>query len=109
MPKRERVAISILAVAGVLALGIGLWRLNYNIKVPFLIKPVMYKGQFYIDGGLLDNLPLSQVPDTSESLAFDLEPVSEVETNCSLFSIFAYLMNCVVGDRHVWKLLLLLL
>lgn len=33
--------------------------LQMSMCIPFLYKPVLYKGKYYIDGGLLDNFPIN--------------------------------------------------
>lgn len=40
MDNPQKKGAIILAAAGVLALGLGIWQLNYNIKSPFKLKPI---------------------------------------------------------------------
>lgn len=40
MPQEKKASVIILAAAGVLALILGIWQLNYNIKSPFRLKPI---------------------------------------------------------------------
>lgn len=40
MPQKEKAAIIVLAMAGVLAFGIGFWKIGYDIKKPFLLNPM---------------------------------------------------------------------
>jgi len=67
--------------------------LRMSISVPFLIKPVSHEHQFYVDGGLLDNLPISQAPDSEETVAFDLEPISDLGSSWHINSLESYIYH----------------
>ncbi|MBU1179707.1 hypothetical protein KJ885_02085 [Patescibacteria group bacterium] len=42
---KERKAIFVLAIAGILALGFGFWQLRHNIRAPFLLNPLKAKQE----------------------------------------------------------------
>lgn len=81
--------------------------IRMSISVPFLIKPVTYNQDYYVDGGILDNLPLSQVPDITESLAFNLEPVADLKINYKIDTLESYIYHvfgCVYTEINQLKM-----
>lgn len=47
--------------------------LRISASFPGAFKPVVYEGNTYVDGGLMDNMPFNQIPkESGKVLAFDL-------------------------------------
>ena len=69
MPQKERVAIIVVAIAGVLALGLGLWRMKYIIKTPFLLKPGSFKQATKNSTSIID----AQTKDTDKDGLTDFD------------------------------------
>ena len=45
-----------------------------SCTLPFIFQPYEYNGCLYLDGGLVENLPISQVEDPQSTLAINLKP-----------------------------------
>jgi predicted acylesterase/phospholipase RssA len=82
--------------------------IRMSISIPFLIKPVTYQKEFYVDGGILDNLPISQVPDCPEALAFDLEPVTTLKNGYKIDTLESYtyhVFGCIYTEINQIRML----
>ena len=82
--------------------------LRMSIAVPVLIAPVVHEGQYFVDGGIMDNFPMGQAPDSPETLGFSLEVLPE-PTNISfninsvksyLFHTFGCIYNQLNHRKH---------
>lgn len=61
-----------------------------SISIPLIFQPVIEDGQVYIDGGLLDNFPILQVPDSSETLGLYF---SETEPDHQIAQFESYISH----------------
>lgn len=48
--------------------------IRMSCTLPFIFQPYEYNGCLYLDGGLVENLPISQVEDPQSTLAINLKP-----------------------------------
>jgi hypothetical protein len=75
MKNPQKKGAIVLAVAGVLALGFGIWQLNYNIKSPFKLKPIDKNA---LSG---ENIFDSQTKDTDGDGLTDFEEINLYNTS----------------------------
>jgi NTE family protein len=67
-----------------------------SLSIPVLFKPVMYEGRFLVDGGILDNCPISAVKalGADKVIAIDLVSADPVQTSFdSLGSILSRVVS----------------
>lgn len=74
--------------------------LRMSSNLPFLFFPFQYNGSVYVDGGIYENFPVSQVPPESKAIAFFIKENEEIKTEDSrpvhvdkMFNIMSYLFE----------------
>lgn len=78
-----------------------------SISVPFLVTPVFYNGDFYVDGGLLDNAPIalfaSQPAHEVLTIKVDMLGSAESKVN-NMEDYFGLLLMTVVKEMNDLRL-----
>jgi NTE family protein len=66
-------------------------------SIPVLFKPINIKGQLYVDGGILNNLPVEPLLEKSLPIVgIHVNPVGEIETITSALKIMERSLNLAV-------------
>lgn len=63
-----------------------------SIAVPILFTPVKHEGDFYVDGGLLDNTPIAVLKDVSEDEVLTIR-TNQALMSCSVATLPQYLFS----------------
>lgn len=67
-------------------------------SIPLLFSPVSINGQFYIDGGLLDNVPVKPLIDQCDQIiAVDIMPIKELERIEGITEIISQIFHMSVS------------
>ncbi|MFO7612991.1 MAG: patatin-like phospholipase family protein [Clostridia bacterium] len=67
-------------------------------SIPILFSPVEINGQLYVDGGLLDNVPVQPLIDRCDQIiAIDISPIKEQEKVDGLSDIIIRIFQMSVG------------
>ena len=67
-------------------------------SIPILFSPVEINGQLYVDGGLLDNVPVQPLIDPCDQIiAIDISPVKELDKVDGLSEIIIRIFQMSVG------------
>jgi NTE family protein len=72
-------------------------------SIPMLYSPVEYKGDLYVDGGLLDNLPIEPLKDQCEKIiAVNIMPIRRTEKLSSFkdIAIRTFDLGVNLNDPH---------
>jgi len=57
-------------------------------SIPVLFSPIEINGQFYVDGGLMDNIPVEPIKnDCEELIVVNISPINPLETFKNLIKI----------------------
>lgn len=71
--------------------------LRMSSNLPFLFFPFQYNGSVYVDGGIYENFPVSQVPPDSKAIAFFIQENGDEgnskESRVASFNIMSYLFE----------------
>ena len=62
--------------------------IRMSCTLPFIFQPYEYDGSLYLDGGLVENLPISLVNDPQHALAINLKPSPPSLDRESLYTNF---------------------
>lgn len=78
--------------------------LQASMCLPFVFQPVNIDGELYIDGGMLDNLPISLTDNDEKILALKLETDDDYELNNSNnYSFIQFVSNVLdILFSNVW-------
>lgn len=67
-------------------------------SIPILFSPVEINGQLYVDGGLLDNVPVQPLIDRCDQIiAIDVSPIKELEKVDGLSEIIVRIFQMIAG------------
>lgn len=70
-------------------------------SIPGLFAPVDIDGQLYIDGGVLDNVPVKPLIDTCDKIiAIDIMPIKEVNDISGLSDVFMRIFQMSVAMQE---------
>lgn len=70
-------------------------------SIPILFSPVEINGQLYVDGGLLDNVPVKPLLDQCEQIiAIDIMPLKEVENVNGISDIITRIFQISIGMQQ---------
>lgn len=69
--------------------------LRMSSNLPFLFFPFQYNGSVYVDGGIYENFPVSQVSPDSKAIAFFIQENNDdtKESRLGSFNIMSYLFE----------------
>ena len=76
-----------------------------SISIPFILSPVIINDNYYIDGGITNNLPINYLSESEikKSLAVSLTCIQQNNVE-SLQSYFISILKCYIGYLDINKL-----
>ncbi len=73
-------------------------------SIPFIFKPVTIEGEKYVDGGVMDNLPVKPLLNrANEIIAVNISPIEEIEKIDNLVSIATRTFQMSVNAQMLTK------
>lgn len=75
-----------------------------SCSVPIVFMPVEIDNHFYVDGGMLQNFPVSPIRDVCDRvIGVNISPVVAQEYNYSIKYVIERAMNCMVGSNTMFE------
>jgi NTE family protein len=69
--------------------------INSTMSFPFIFPPIIYEGNHFIDGGVLDNFPLDQVSKNALGLRVNFSPIDGLTSTKSPISYIGKLFELI--------------
>lgn len=71
-----------------------------SVSIPVLFSPVSIGGSPYVDGGLIDNLPVAPLKDLCEKIiAVSISPVQEIDNVDNILRVAARTFQLSVNNQ----------
>jgi NTE family protein len=70
--------------------------LRMTSNLPFLFEDFKYMSSYYIDGGVIDNFPIGQVPPNEKAVGISLDPTSKYSKNSEDTNFMEYTFHLMM-------------
>lgn len=81
--------------------------LRISTSVPFYFQPVKFNNYTYIDGAIIDPIPVSQTNDEENTIAFKLHGMCDIsfENNIKNFEMYSFsVLMCIINNTILFNI-----